>query len=1354
MATISDIVKIKTGYANFVELKSSFEQDQENLERMAMYRPTKAHRQAFERLCRGLYSPTDKKFYLLSGSYGTGKSHLCLMFANFLSRSSGDPEVAGFYDNYEKLDPEQGKMLRNLRKDGQYLVAICDYNTGRNFEDVVLRAVIEACESKGIRSLIHTRHDEAERLLADWEAQSGDGDSVRDFYKDFSRALEKVAPMVSVEQLREGLRGYDSDMLATFMEAYREAQGGTEFQPRAGNIIPIIRELVKSREFKDRFKGLAILFDEFGFTLEKAAYSKDILQGFMEKLCQNEPNILFVGCIHKDFTAYADRFSKDDAKVMAARITHVNLLNEGIEEIIGAIVETDKDSPVWKSEVEPKLGILDNLLPMCETLRLFPWIKDSGRIRQRVLEDIYGVHPVALACLLRLSAEIGSDARSTFTFFTGDVAGAKGSYAEFIPGAEITVNGGKLNLYTVAGLFDFFSKELNPKNAELRDRQRELVNGYGTSEFAFRKAQQAAGEPFATDSDPRVLILKIILLYQLCKIPTTEENILFGLYGLKAEQKIYARQLKKLTKMGAIFFRKQSKTYELAAAGGEDPYDLIDRWLEDTSKHPDDLVQALLEEGTDKKERHFLEARQYNLTYNEDKRLRREFVRARDLGPEFLQRLLEKQQDDATNCLASYEGIAVYALCEDEADIRVAREAVNSIPDKRIVVAVPHAPQPFSEQLLKVKACRHYLQPAEAEKLNSQTESRLRDLFGHAEDGLLPGLKRIMAEILGGESACWYGEKGRVVVDGPPQSHKPADLLCEELFTRRCRIKHPDLNLVHDGKWKKGKNTALKQAVNMLLKGDVIQIDNGNPSNHGEKKYLENVLLKRAGALKKTGSEGTVTFFQCESRPEKISDDFPVLKELCQRLAGLAAGEYFAVGPFIREMKEAPWGVSETALMLAMAHVVAAFGERLRIYKDSTRMVDEQLGDYARLEQLLVNPLPKLVFEIQEISPVQEELIEKIALAVHAPPLLHGEKRSMAEACEQIKSWWHGLPRVAKNKDIYDQETGKRIAHIKEQFDKLSELDRSTLLFETIPGLYGEPPVKATDGTDKTERIASAFARDVQLLEAGEDRAESLLAAALGQVFAVQGDLEACEKVIQEWFEGLNPDQRDATRYETSPDVQGFVWQLAQPNIPFKTKLLEKIPEIFHLEPVRNWNRLRIDDFVAKLKQVKEEIEAAAVIIPMPEVLPREKVVKGYDGNWEVEEGGSLELALPAEAAGLVYTVDGSDPRGSQAARKSGTSVVLQKEFTDKSMVRIMARCFDDSGNYSDLLSFAVINKQKEYQVEVIPDNLFHRKGTFKIPDNTAALKRVLHSMLDQAVSDKIISDSQAETIRRAVDTL
>ena len=1354
MATISDIVKIKSGYANFVELKSSFEEDQQNLERMARYRPTKAHRRAFERICRGLMSPTDKKFYMLTGSYGTGKSHLCLMLANFLSRSSGDPELAGFYDNYEKLDPEQGKMLRNLRKGGQYLVAICDYNSGQHFEDVVLKAVIEACEAKEIESLVQTQHDEAERLLAAWEEKSGDATAVTDFYANFTRALEKTAPSLTVDQLREGLREYDSTLLGIFKKAYREAQGGIEFQAQAGNIIPIIKRLVKSEGFKSRFKGLAILFDEFGFTLENAAYSKDILQGFMEKICQNEPNILFVGCIHKNFEAYADRFSKTDAAVMSARITHVNLLNEGIEEIIGAIVEIDKTSPLWKSQVEPKLGVLDNMLPVCETLQLFPWIKETQRIRQRVLEDIYGVHPIALSCLLKLSAEIGSNARSTFTFFTGDVDKTKGSYADFIESAELTVDGGKLNLYTVDGLYTFFGKELDPKTGELRDTQRQLVNGYISSEFTFRKSQQAAGELFATDDDPRILILKIILLYQLCKIPASAENIFFGLYGLKSEKKAFEKNLKQLDKVGAVFYRKQSKTYELAAASSEDPNDLIDRYMDDTEKHPDDMVQAFLDEAGNKKDLYFLEAKQYNLTYNEDKRFRRVFKQAKDLGPALWQSLVEEKEEAGRNCDSSYEGIAVYALCEDEADLKVAKNAVTTIPESYIVVSIPHDPQPFREALLKVKACRYFLQAGEAKKLNPQTEIRFRDIFGNVDDGLLPALKNIMAQILAGDSACWYGKDERVVVDLPQQSHKPADLLCEELFTNRCRIKHPDLNLVHDARWKKGKNAALKQAVNMLLQGTDVQIDNGNQESHGEKKYLEKVLLRKAGALKKIRSEGNVTIFECESNADKISGDFPILKELCQRLGSLESGKTLPVGSFIKEAKAGPWGVGETSLMLSVAHVVAAFGEGLRIYKDTTKMVEESLEDYNKLEEVLSNPAPTLVFEIREISAAQEDLIAKIATAAHAPKLLYGEKRSLTSACDALKSWWKGLPTVAKVKDIYDATDHDRIETVRKYFDKLDDFDRYETLFDVIPGMCGEGPVTESDSEEKIDKVVSLFEKGVKLLELGEGRARNQVAAAIGEVFGVPGDMVQCEKTIQEWFVQLNPNQRDTTLYDLEPDAQGFITKLAQPSISYEKKLMETIPAVFGLDAVKDWGALRINDYVSKLTQVKKEVESAAIIVPVPEIKGKEKFRKIKETKWEIDEGGSIGIALAEGASRVVYTVDGTDPRTSITCKKASEEVILSEVFADKSAIQIKARGIDESGNYSDLVTCSVVNKQKEYEVTIGSDDLFTKKGTFKFPNSVEALKAVLNSTVRQALKDSVINDFQAQKLKKVFDEL
>ena len=396
---------------------------------------------------------------------------------------------------------------------------------------------------------------------------------------------------LTVVQLRAGIKDYDSSVLEKFRDSFKEMMGGVGFQAQAGNLIPILKKLVRSRSFKERFKGLAIFFDEFGFTLEKAGYSKDILQGFMETICKNEPNVLFVGCIHKDFKSYADRFSKDDAAVMSARITQVDLLNEGIEEIIGAIIETDKKCNIWEQEIAPKTGVFDQLVPSCKSLDLFPWIADVNRIRKQVLEDIYGVHPMALSCLLKLSSEIGSDARSTFTFFSGDVGGEKGSYADFIKNAEVAGVGGKLNLYTVDQLFTFFKKELSLNNPELRERQRQFVNGFYASLDALRKATE--GGLFEFQEDDRIEVLRTILIYQLCQIPTNLDNIQFGMYCLSNPEKSRIKEyLKVLVKNGTVFFRQQSKTYELAASAGEDPYALIERFVADSKLHPSDMVAA------------------------------------------------------------------------------------------------------------------------------------------------------------------------------------------------------------------------------------------------------------------------------------------------------------------------------------------------------------------------------------------------------------------------------------------------------------------------------------------------------------------------------------------------------------------------------------------------------------------------------------------------------------------------------------------------------------------------------------------------------------------------------------------
>lgn len=1351
MSKISDVVKLREGYANFVELKSAFEASKENADRMSMYRPTQAHRKALRRLFRGLSNPMDKKFYLLSGSYGTGKSHLSLMYANLMSRSSSDPELKGFYDTYEKLDPSQGETLRSLRKSGQFLVAICDYHSGRRFEDVVLKAIFEACASAGLDTELESEFDEAERQLAAWEKKGGSG--VRDFYADFGAALEQVSAGLTVGQLRKDLREVDSNALEAFRKAYQEMMGGMRFQSRADNLIVIVKKLLKSEAFKERFKGVVVLFDEFGYTLEKQAYSKDVLHGFMEKLCQGEHNVFFMGCIHKGFKDYADRGSAADASVMSARVTEVPLLNEGVEEIIGSIVEVDREAAAWREEVEGKLAVLDQLLPLCETHKLFPWIEDSAHIRKRVLEDIYGVHPMALSCLLSLSATLGSNVRSTFTFFTGDVGASEGSYPDFIRTTELTVNGGKLSLYTADGLFRFFEQELSSRNPELRDTQRPLVNGYYASLEALQK--KMAGDLVDEMREERVAILRTILIYQLCGFPANLETIQFGRYALsKSEKKNVEHQLKFLVDSGALFFRQQSNTYELAVSGTEDPYDLIDRYMKNKDLHPVDLVGALLSEAGQSTSPSFLEAKQHNLHYSEDKRLLRLVRRAKDLDETLWDQLEKDRLEAMGQDVKGYEGTVVYALCEDEGEMALAKEAAEKIASDRVLVSIPNTPQPFQELLLKVLACKHYLPPNEADKISAQTEARLRDIFEDPSDGFLPVLRRLVRKILDGEAATFYQQGGKVLVEKPLQSHKPADLICDRLFTKRSRIKHADLNLSHEDKWRRGRNTALRQALEMLLTSEQVFIDNGNPENHGEKRYLENVLFKKAGALIKRDSKETMAFFDVTADPAQISEDFPLLKDLCAKMAAAKPSTLVDLGFFIRSAKDAPFGAGGIALLLSLAVVIRAYGESLRLYKDSTG------GDALRLTfddlvEHVANPGCSLHAEVRQVTAPQRELVDGIALEVGAKSLQFQQERTVASAMGALRVWWKDVPPLAKCEDAYPVKMRKRVGDFVALIRKVSDLDGFDLLLTRLPVAYLGEDVGSKLTKEDVSHILKEFKTDIQTLQSGPARVQEKIVDKLNDLFGSTGDVVELEQAVRQWYQDeLNPAQRKVLRYQEEPEAEAVVLVLADDSIGFRAKLMNALPKRLHMDEVENWHSNQTEDYVAKWRQAKTAIEREAVEIPAPKIVSCKGVENRSDNEWCLEQDSSLRIQAEAPGKNLCYTLDGSDPRQSPHAVRGKGVVSLENPAADKSQVTLCMRAYDDEGNWGPPLKVRLVNKVHEYKVEIKAESLYAKEAVFKFPNRFEDLITVLLSLTEEGRKAALLSESEAQELEKTLRDL
>ena len=687
-----------------------------------------------------------------------------------------------------------------------------------------------------------------------------------------------------------------------------------------------------------------------------------------------------------------------------------------------------------------------------------------------MLEDIYGMHPMALHCLLKLSSEVGSDVRSTFTFFSGGGAVTQpGSYAEFIENNEIVGSNAALRLYLVDQLFEFFAKELSPGSRDLLDVQRGIVNGYVASLQALKKSVSA--ELFDEQQDDRVALLRTVLIYSLCGVSTTLENIQFGRYCLSNSEKSQVKKLlSELEKAGAIYLRKTSNTCELCATEGQDPVVLVDSFADLPETDELATTAELLKQVGSVDE--FLLANGWNLPFGEDKRLKRRFVRGRELGSDLWAQLEQEAAAAGAKFGTSFEGHAVYALCEDEGEVKLAREAVRTIPASNILVAVPHEPTPFRDDLRRVLACRHFLAPEEAMKHPAQTVARIRDMMDDGvDDGYLPMIRKVVNALISGAQATWFEEGGKLLVDKPTQPHKPADMLCERLLKERCQIKHPDLNLVHDEKWQKNSNTSLKQAVMELLdNSSPVQIDNGNPDNHGEKRYLQKVLLNGCGALSRLRSAGTVTEFAVESDPAKVDQKFPALKKLIARLTALKPGESLVLADFIREMRRAPVGAGGTMLVLALAHAVRAFGERLRVFRDSTHTEAGYLISFEAIVQAVADPAAKLELSVRETGASQRTFIDSVAKAVGAETLAQGETRTVTGASEALRKWWKDLPAVAKVTKLYPVEGRQRLESLRQLLDDQG-IEHFDLMLQRLPSVYAGGPVDSIKGNRSSRRL-------------------------------------------------------------------------------------------------------------------------------------------------------------------------------------------------------------------------------------------------------------------------------------------
>lgn len=1027
-----------------------------------------------------------------------------------------------------------------------------------------------------------------------------------------------------------------------------------------------------------------------------------------------------------------------------------------MEKIIGAIVVPKRTSNTWLTQVAPASTIFNTFVPECKRVPIFSQL-DATTIRTEIYEKIYPMHPMATHCLLKLALEVGSNNRTVFTFFSGEFNPGDQSYPYYVQENDILDSVNNLNLYTTDLLFTYFKDNLKSTIKELKETTRKKIMDY---EATIRELHKVASNAELENSPYSERILKTMLIFDIIGVKTDFQNIAFALY-LKTpiEKNALQTTISKMHKAKVLYYNGISEAFEFKRSEAVDFDTLIEAYKRDISNYPANKAQALEEALPLLKEDLYLEAKGYNVAYNEDKRFKRKLANASDLertenlegGKVDFFTSLEKQVDVLRDWKDSFEGWTVHVLCQTEDEIHKARKSAEKNSSKRILLVIPKILTEWNELLLNYGAVASIQDSPDFNNYSTQDKARLNDL----KDTAVQRLNKAKTDLLDGRNATWYTNQGKVLTDKITNLSDATDKSLEALYEKRTRIRHQDLNLSHNARYQANKNIALKDAVNRIFSAkNEIEIDTDNSQDKGEIRYLKNVFAAQ-GVLRQVGKPDYHTYkYQIETNTTKFATVLPALADIMNQVQIKQGAKIKVREDIINRYTRAPYGLGPISLSLFLSIVLKNYGDSVRLKKAETEIGDIEVKDFDQIYQIIENNYPNAVLVYRQLSNSEKEFVNKL-FDLFSPdqPQKIGD-RFVGETYNCIKNWWDNLPTISKS-PIYNSTAQDRIPKFLEIFGNISTTVPHDFVFGQLQEIYGlDNDELITE--EKRKDILSKLKQDKENIEQAYENIKSQIQKEIKTSFSVEGNtLDDLRVGIQNWYNSLDSNQRDPDATWHSNESKTLIRKLGQ-ILDISDTLYVSIPSDpgFGLAPVRSWTSDRTTDYIQKVKAGKQLVENNKIKVEPPKWgIPAEtknrveKTTRGATVSFRLST--KLEIEPPSKGATVYATSTGEDPKDNKSQRRTIKAKVIEGINGGNKKVRLIA--VDADGNWSKEIEIMFIDQEKEHEIKI--DTGFGKTPIvqFVFPIDAQSFRTTLQSLIKESINQKIVDNS---TVKKTLEEL
>lgn len=620
-----------------------------NDEFVQRYLATPSHAESLIGLAEGFVNKTANSAHIMVGPYGSGKSLVATIMANFVSKAIKKRDAKILVDKFNKVHQDVYKSLSDLTKLKRRYIPVTLSGSEGVFSDAVISSILEKLKLHGIEVDLPDEKNKVVEIISNWLNE------YPSTYKAFTALLKDRSsnPKLSIQKIEDG----NHAEINWFKSIYPTLTAGAEFPSNTGGIFIEKVEYIIEKLKKENI-GIFIIYDEFGRFLQNLDHQEvyKAMQDIQDlaEISNRASEFLQVLLIsHKSMSQYMFGFTADyQSEFQRIEKRFTTYFVESDTATYYRIAE--QYSTAITEEFLLEIPDFKETVMDLRTFNLFGDVNQQ-EIEKIIVEGSYPIHPVALYLLPRISKVFGQNERTLFTFLESEETGGLKNHIRR-----------DFSYYYPYSLFEFFFSKSN--DSYLND---ETLN----SLRVFKNIEKNLPKNKVTITAYK--ILKLIMLWEISHsnaVYRLDSDLISFAIGLNKEE--VKEELMKLSSKKFIRFNRILNQWELMEGSSIVLDELIDSELTNLRLSQDKRMSFLSETI---RKKYFLAS-----SYNDLRDMTR-FMKVNLINS---QEFLKKATNEKSLLHSDADGYIYLIILDSKKDYKLVMDKVKDIHNNYLIFAV------------------------------------------------------------------------------------------------------------------------------------------------------------------------------------------------------------------------------------------------------------------------------------------------------------------------------------------------------------------------------------------------------------------------------------------------------------------------------------------------------------------------------------------------------------------------------------------------------------------------------------------------------------------------------------------